>query len=507
MDAHLFRLFAERAAPLLLNSRIEKIQEFAPAHLAISFYDGSQKRVLYLRFGKKNPFCFIGDKRPAGLPRPSAQIMRLRKYFAGKRIAAVVPQPWSRKLWLMTGGATPDHESRTVWLCLDLANGPQVHFLTPADSPSLESCKWPNAKELNEALAHWQDWPSLTPALRKLLTTLEPAEAAALLADLEIGGGDVFLYANSQGKVEKASAWPLPKDMNLQETASEDILPALLKAGQDIVLQALHDSITKNQQLGANRRIRQLEKTLLKVEEDEKRLLAMLERGKAAQALAAELWQMPKNEKLAEVSLAVNGKEQKIALDKRLTLAQNMERMFHTAKRGKRGLAMLTERRDKLQAELQNAKDDFALPMPGQNNSSGQPVANIFGKHVQGFISSNGYQILRGRDAKGNIAVRRMASGHDLWAHVEEGPGAHVIIKRPHGADEPPLQTLQEAGSLAANKSWLAQAGSASIMLAEARHVKSVRQGPAGKVSIDKIWRMLTVNIDTSLEERLLHQK
>ena len=60
---------------------------------------------------------------------------------------------------------------------------------------------------------------------------------------------------------------------------------------------------------------------------------------------------------------------------------------------------------------------------------------------------------LRGRDARGNLAAcKRRAAPHDIWLHAENGPGAHVIIRRAHAGQEVPARTLDQAGSLAAGK-------------------------------------------------------
>ena len=58
----------------------------------------------------------------------------------------------------------------------------------------------------------------LTPTLRRSLERMEEPEQWALLEDLRVGGGDVFLYSaegsdglrDGCGGVRSATAWPLP---------------------------------------------------------------------------------------------------------------------------------------------------------------------------------------------------------------------------------------------------------------------------------------------------------
>lgn len=499
MDAHLFRAFASSLEPMLTGSRIEKIQEFAPGHLALVFFGGGQKRNLYMRFGRKEPFSFLSTLRVTGLGRPSPQVMRMRKYFAGRRVAAVVIQEWSRRIWLLAGH-TCDSGGKTVWLCLDLVEGASIHFFDAENLPEPEIAVWPQVGEIADALENWRSWPVLTPSLRKTLREMEPLEQAALLADLAEGAGDIFLYCDTEGSVRKISAWPLPKSHSagLEESVSGATLQYIEKAGQDLVLGALAEQKSLALLTPGKRRERQIRKIMDTLAADEERLWTMVAKQADAQALAANLWRLNTGTKSESIELEAR----KIALDSRFTLKENMERLFNEARRGKRGLAMLAQRRQALESELANVASFVSEPV--QQVKAPAPAAVNLPPHTQAFLSSDGYLILRGKDAKGNLAIRRLTSGHDIWAHVEKGVGAHVIIRRPHVAHEIPERTLIEAGTLAANKSWLAQAASGSVMYAEVRHVKPRRGGAPGNVTIDKIRETLVVPVDHSLEEILV---
>ena len=125
-------------------------------------------------------------------------------------------------------------------------------------------------------------------------------------------------------------------------------------------------------------------------------------------------------------------------------------------------------------------------------------------KRVQGFVSSDGFVLLRGRDTRGNLAARKLAAPHDLWLHAANGPGAHVIIRKAFPGQEVPERTLDEAGCLAALKSWQQNAAKAEITYCEVRHVKPMRNAPAGTVRMDKVWASREVAVDAAVEERLL---
>lgn len=528
MDTHLFRLFARVVEELLSGARMEKIQEPQQGILTITFFGKEGKRQLWIRFGRKDPFCFVSATRVGAARQPSAMVMRLRKYLANRRIAAVVSQYCQRKLWILPVSPPDNKNERAPWLCLDLANGPSLHFLAPEDCPQADAPLWPSMAQLPGALQNWRDWPVLTPALRKTLQSMDAPDQAALVQDLQSGAGDVFVYSkegpDGLESIEKVSAWPLPAQMmdDCKETCREDILKAMEEAGTDLVIKKFYGEREERLLAPVKRRIKNIQKLLAKLREDESRLQAMKEREKDALAISENLWRHDRSEHTARLLVpeGSHGPAREIGLDERLDILQNMERLFHAARRGKRGLEALRERRIALREELESLEASPIVPGPidagekPENNvdaeNRGDMGARALRKNLPAnvalYVSSDGYLVMRGKDARGNHAMRRFASAHDLWAHVEKGPGAHVIIRRLHPAREIPERTLDEAGGLAASKSWLAESGLASVMYAEIRHVKPARKGPPGKMIIDKLFLTRNVEVSDKLEEIIVQK-
>lgn len=495
MDAHLFRLFCEAALPLLQRARIGKIQEPAAGHLVIPFHGGGRRLNLFMRFGRKDPFSFVGTQRLPAPSRPSAQMMRMRKYFTDRRIAAAVAQVWSRKLWLMPEGSC--ESGRAVWLCLDLAAGPAISFLDAVAMPDPEQeISWPRAADLTDA--DWHDWPVLTPALRRSLSDLSLPDKMALLADLQDGGGDLFLYADPAGIIQKASAWPL-SGTALEEVICEDVLTGLERAGQDLLIAPIFTRLRSLELEPGQRRKRQIEKMLAKLGQDRQRLQKMMARREDAEAIRANLWMINAAEKRANIEL----EGRKILLRPDVSIRGNMERWFHDARRGSRGLQMLAEREKALKEELLTLGAGSILPGETAAENQRQAQSTKMPSHVAAFMSSDGYMILRGKDTAGNMKVRRMAAGHDIWAHVETGPGAHVVIRLPHPGHVVPEKTLIEAGQLAINKSWLNGSDAAAVMYAEARHVKPDRKKGPGQVRIDKLRETRLIHANPGKEDEL----
>lgn len=539
MDAHLFRSFCRAACPLLAGARLEKIREPLSGLLALTFRKAGEKRQFLLHPGRKDPFCFFSSARLNAGRTPSAAVMRLRKYAAGRKIAACVPHDFGRRLWLLLEGgpAVPPEQAGAepllVWLLLDLREGASLHFLEESRCPQEEQVRWPEPEHLAQALDFWRDWPVLTPALRRTLLHLEEAEQWALLEDLRLGGGDVFSYhleaqgtlrEEGPGPVRAIFCWPLPgkaqqalldrvgEGTRIREIHGQDVLALTERAGQDLVLARLAADAARDAARPLGRRRRKLERLLHKLAEEEARLEGTLAGQADGLALQSELWRWPADFRAESVRVGqANGlPEREIALDQRLTVRQCMLRFFHQARRGRRGLECLRQRRALLKNEL--AALEGALPagpavLPGGGGSSrpaehGEAVWTL-PRGVQAFASSDGFVLLRGRDSGGNRTVRRLAAPHDIWLHVENGPGAHVVIRRAHGAQEVPVRTLDEAGCLAACKSWQKDAARARVQYAEARHVRALRNAPAGTVRIDKTLFSREVFVDASLEEKL----
>ncbi|MDO5483778.1 MAG: NFACT RNA binding domain-containing protein [Desulfovibrionaceae bacterium] len=523
MDAHLFRRFCDALLPLLEGARLEKIQEPAPAFLVLTFYGAGRKFQLCLRHGRKDGFCFVSTARITAGQAPTAPVMRLRKYLADRRVMACVAQCWQRRLWLLMGSgpvsATEGGVAKACWLLLDLRDGPSLHFLSPDESPEEERQRWPEAAELPQALADWRQWPVLTPALRRCLVHLEAPECSALLEDLRLGGGDVFCQSlpETPERIQSVSAWPLPAPLRaaMLETGGDDVLALLERAGQSLVLERLAQSRLQAAAHPLTRRMARLERRKRTLDEEEARLAGMRARQADALALQENLWRWPVDMRAPNLTVeeGAHGPAREIRLDARYSVRQNMERLFHTARRGLRGQEHLARRRAELEAEMaalaRQRQECLAglgsgmTPGPGGRQEDAPLPRYDLPKNVQLFISDDGFALLRGRDAKGNLAVRKLAAPHDIWLHAENGPGSHLVIRRAHAGQEVPERTLDQAGGLAACKSWQRDAAYARIIYAEMRHVKPMRNAPTGTVRMDKIWASREVAVDHSLEARL----
>lgn len=514
MDAHLFRRFCEALLPRIMGARMEKIHAPGAHVIVFTLYGGSGregKRYLVLKADRKSPLLFLADHRTAVNAEPPAFVMRLRKHLSGKRLCRAVHHWTKRRLYLCFD------DMAELWLCLDMREGPSLLFEAPEcpDEPL-----WPEAGLSSIPAENRKGRDVLTPALRRTLAFLDGLDADALLMDLQAGGGDVFSYRNDEGRRE-VSAWPLPPAQlaamggTWRETVFEDPVAALAEAGEDLVYKELAVQARQAAARPFAAEAARLGRLLDKLDTEEARLVAMSEKQQDALLLQGQLYRFAPDEKQECVTLEGPEGPVSLRLDKKRTVRENMAALFHQAGRGKRGLEHLTRRREEVRAQ-KDAADEAVLrtlaAVSGTGSaavttrekaSEGKALPSGLPKQVQAFRSSDNFLLLRGRDTKGNALALKLAAPHDYWIHTADGPSAHVIIRRDHAGQQVPERTLQEAGILAALKSWQKEQESADIQYALAKYIHPMKNAAPGMVRIDRSEGSFRVRLDHDLEERL----
>ncbi len=575
MDAHVFRRITAELAPLITGARLHKIYSLAPKTLLFIFTPkndaASRKLHLIFQHGRDRPALFPLSEKPQAPERPSAEAMRLRKYFQGKHVRHVYDR-WDRRT--LTLDFSSPAGGGPLFLVLNLApdHGHPAVILQHGPGPDVDAAPaWPAPADLPEILnndAVWRNFPVLTPLLRKTLALLSPPDQAALLADLRAGNGDIFMYEKARevaptgcgqprsgasenhafraarpecrtgGAAEgymitdrELSAWPLPE--SLRRGRVERVFPfgpsAALAAAECCYAQQAMDSINLTARAALHHEMARARKSnarlAVRLDEEERKLHAWCAKKEEALLLQAHLHAFAKDFKAAAVTLDGPDGPVRIELDPLLGLSENMSRFFHLAAKGRRGLAHLARRREELasrvrefESNLHGLGADFApagerrlaaAPPPrAAKNKGGSPGAPREDtpsryKDIACFKSSAGFMILRGRNAAGNQALLKVASGHDFWLHAKDGPSAHTVLRRAHALVEVPEESLLEAAALTALKSDWKNDSRAEITLALVRDVRPFKGGAPGQVLVDKVLRTLIVRPDPDLEIRL----
>lgn len=489
MEANFFRFLGLELSELLPGQRIEKVHGPSEGVLVLSLHGQGRTTQLILRPAKTAGLLFAAAERPANPPAPPAFVMWLRKRLTGRRLLEA-RLDWAN-LRLAFALSPRDLPQAGNWLVLDLRAGLSLDhgFAVPSEP------HWPALAQVLDDPEIWRAHPQLTPPLRKRLAALPPPEAEALLRALASGRADGFFLPPGG----PPSVWELP---------GSERFPTALEAAR------AHGQRTLFPQLALAEQRETLD-AAAQAEKKRKRQLALLDADAARHAKLAALSTAAEALQIALSGLAATPRAASISLehpahgpvdvplDPRLTPAENMARLFAQAAKGRRGLEHVARRRRQLGAGL---PEPATVAAPGRAKPPAPPLVpkRFQGLAVALFRTTDGFLVLRGKSSQANHdMLSRAASPFDLWLHAAGGPSAHVILKRDYPDQPVPEQSLVEAATLCALKSWRKDDAKAEVLLAKVKDVRKVKGAAIGSVAVDQVERTLVVDVDPELEARL----
>jgi len=123
-------------------------------------------------------------------------------------------------------------------------------------------------------------------------------------------------------------------------------------------------------------------------------------------------------------------------------------------------------------------------PSPRRREAPGRGKGPPLRLRPARYRTHDGLEVWVGRNAEGNdFLTTRLARGNDLFLHLEDGPGSHVIL-RTQGRRDVPQESLLEAAELALHFSKARQAGRAGVRVAAVRDVRKPRGARPGLVQV-----------------------
>ena len=189
-----------------------------------------------------------------------------------------------------------------------------------------------------------------------------------------------------------------------------------------------------------------------------------------------------------------------ITLEKRLNPVENAQHLYMQAKRMHRGRPVVTRRLERIERELSLLQAGLNAVQAGRYPD--QSVISLIPptrsrKREQAPTSTKiytiqGYTVQVGTNATQNDALLRKASPQDLWFHVKDIPGAHVIL-RCHDKQIPPVEVIREAARLAAAGSKARDEARVEVSYTQAKYVRKPKGSPPGLVILTQ-GDTLTVN-------------
>ncbi len=518
MDSHFFRCLGREMAREIRGSRLEKIYSPAPSVHTLELRGAHSNRFLLFHSDKNSGYFFLSEEKPRNPGSPDSRTMWFRKHLSGRRL--LEPRlDWARRrmAWLLS----PRSGELESWLLFDVQNGLQLVSELPADFDA--DPQWPTLRAILDDGEIWRSCPHISPLLRKSLNILaesDPEQAETLYKRLVVGAcPEFFLYAASEGE-PLVTTWKLPDLLHngRHEQTFQNALDAAKAAGSQGVFTAPDSGAVAEDTARRKTQRKKLERVLKKLDQDEERLHRLRAAREQAKLMQANLYTLDPSEKCASLSLvdysSGEGVTVEISLDPRYSIRENMERLFHQAGKGDRGLERINARRSEINAELQALAagtplaDTVAPQLISAKKKTAERRKGISKKELalHEFRSSDGFQILRGKNSTANHKLlSQKASPFDYWFHAQDGPGAHCILKRDHPNQEVPDRSLEEAAALAGLKSWQSQDGKARVLCCLVRDVRHFKGAAMGQVLVDKVLRVLQVRLDPDLEARLRH--
>ena len=284
----------------------------------------------------------------------------------------------------------------------------------------------------------------------------------------------------------RATFYPMPPPATAAASYQEALAAVLDR--EDEAPAAGPDSIARRLKRALKRRRRTIEK-----------LEDWLSAADEADALKARadllmIYQMdiPKGSQQASLLDPATDEEVVVKLDPSFTALENAQAWYRRAQRIRRGHPHVHARLRKIRTEisiLELASTDHQQGLEIEAAAAGlierKGKQKPPPKKAVPFREADvkGYRIWIGKSAAQNDALLRAAKADDLWMHVKDFAGSHLVIRTRSG--EPvPDQVLEAAARLAAQHSKAKDERRAQVSVTEVRHVRKPRGAPAGLVNV-----------------------
>lgn len=247
----------------------------------------------------------------------------------------------------------------------------------------------------------------------------------------------------------------------------------------------------------------------------------------AGELLTAYLNEIPRSARAVELPNFYDGDQlQRIELDLAKTPLENANAYFKRYQKYKKGIDVTREQLEQARMELAYAESVLheletcrlsALPAieaelreagfvktPEKSGKKGKPskTGNPGGPRQTGksqsgsgraarqgdktphatYRATDGTAIFVGRNNRENDALaNKLAKKTDIWLHVKDAPGSHVVIAHPQPSD----QTVLEAALLAAHFSSLRESAKAPVDVVPVKNLRKPPKAPPGYVTFE----------------------
>jgi predicted ribosome quality control (RQC) complex YloA/Tae2 family protein len=227
-------------------------------------------------------------------------------------------------------------------------------------------------------------------------------------------------------------------------------------------------------------------------------------------------WQQKKQIDLGKKQKAIEGLEQSASLreqaewskrgeslksglgelvDSSQSLAWNIEHCFKKAKQLKEKWRGQQARIEVLRQEIQElSAQEYTLDANKNTNKNQDSMLKLASARGRTLKLNSGVEAYCGKNAIDNLALLRKARAWDLWLHLSDYPGAHVIVRREKQQNLSDLELFQIAEWLVAEtigKKKKITGAQFGFIVAECRYIKPIKGDKLGRVVYKNEKRLL----------------
>ncbi|HEY9842226.1 MAG TPA: NFACT RNA binding domain-containing protein [Candidatus Obscuribacterales bacterium] len=477
--AQIEALLAEFRA-LLPDGRLQALRQHGPGRFSLELYR-QQRYFFWLDLERPQSLCFLTHELPPAAD-PSALTLALRKHLLGSRLSTIEQLGTDRILSLDWQG------EQTHRLVLELSSRHANLFLLDAQHTVLQ-----------------QLYPD-----------------------------------HSQRGLRRGTAYVLPPPR--QWPAESDSLELAALPADGSRSQAVQSAYRQQSSLAAQARLigqglAALRRRLARARQELERLQADLdgldEAGlyqRRGELLQSAFGQVSRGQSEARVIDYFDPEQPEIAipLDPAKDLAANIQRCFQLSRKRERAAERALELLDAAEARVHSLEADeselSALAVTADNPlapellerfseqigpARSQPAKRAAAERLpyREFVSAAGQRILVGRSARDNDQLTFCyARGNDLWLHVRDWSGSHVVVPLAKGEQVHP-ETLLDAATLALHySSAKTDAGpleQAEVNYTLRKHVQKFKGAHPGQVHLQE-FKVLNLRLEQARLQRLM---
>ncbi|ADN01310.1 NFACT RNA binding domain-containing protein [Spirochaeta thermophila] len=263
------------------------------------------------------------------------------------------------------------------------------------------------------------------------------------------------------------------------------------------------------------RRITTLRATLTELTSRRERIRDAERYKEYGDLIITNLWQISRGQKWIEVEDYFRGGTVRIPLDPALGPQENAERYYREHRRLLQQEQNLAARMEEVSRDLTH-HERLLEQIPSMGEEALEALSRTFQKEarvrekdteVPGLhVLSQGFLIIVGRNAKESDEVlRHHARGNDLWLHVRDWPGGHVIIRSQKGK-EIPHPVILDAAQLAIHFSKAKHEEVVDLYCTHVKYLRRAKHGTLGTV-IPTREKNITVRRDPARISSLLQRE